>query len=386
MKVLIVTETLNEGGAELFVLRLARALLFKGGQVQVLSLNKKDENSEMTKKFADVPIKRLSLPFLQVIGIVDKMLIRIGIDFSIKYYLQGKKLKRILNQFDIVHSNYIQADYLIASIKKPISFKHVVTVHGDYSSHYDKFRKGQLRLWLQLDKKLTFLAGSVDQWVILSEEHRFFFDTVMKVQQSKIEKIYNGFTELIKGDSITKESGVFTIGMVARGTEKKGWKVLIDTFLKMPENAKLLLVGGSSYLDELKAMYAVNTRIVFTGFQSEPLQWMRKMDVFVLPTLYPYESLPSVVAEALYSGLPVIATNVGEIENMITDEKTGDKAGFVIDFDGVSVNENQLLDKLIFLYQHPTIRKQMQDIAIKAFQKFDMNKCAAAYLQVYSKL
>lgn len=384
MKVLLVTETLNDGGAELFVLRLAKALLAKGEQVQVLSLNKEYENVIMTKKFADLPIQRLSLPFLSLIEKADKVLCRTGIDFSIKYYLQARKLKRIVKNFDIVHSHYIQADYLIATIKKDAFFKHVVTVHGDYSAQYDKFKKGQLRFWLQLDRKLEFLSTSVDKWVILSEEQRGFFNKIMNVLPERITKIYNGYPNVTSTDSVQMEPEVFTIGMVARGTKEKGWELLIEAFLKMPDNTKLLLVGGGKYMDELKATYSENSRIIFAGFQPDPMRWMQQMDVFVLPTIYPYESLPTVIMEALHCGLPVIATNVGEIENMITDDKTGQKAGFVIDFDGIGVNKQELLSRLMHLYQNPLEAEEMSKIAKGTAIKFSMEKCVGAYQRIYT--
>lgn len=386
MKVLIVTETLLEGGAELFALRLARGLLAKGEQVQVLSLNKQYENKEMTANFIDVPIKRLQIPLLAIFNLADRVLLKLKIDFSFKYFFQGRQIKKIAAYFDVVHSHYIQVDFLIASIKRNTSFKHVVTVHGDYSAQYDKFKKGALHFWLHLDKKLAFLAKSVNQWIVISNEQQNFFDTIMRVPAEKIVKIYNGYMPPFLPSRLTKDAKTFTVGLVSRGNEQKGWKILIEAFLKMPADTKLLLVGGSDYLDTLKAKYGTNKRIVFTGFQQDTFQWMHQMDVFVLPTLYPYESLPTVITEALCCGLPVIATNVGEIETMITDEHTGQKAGFIIDFDGISLNESQLVEKLLFLYQHPTIRKQMQETAVKAFQKFDMNKCANAYLEVYAKL
>ena len=110
------------------------------------------------------------------------------------------------------------------------------------------------------------------------------------------------------------------------------------------------------------------------------------MDVFVLPTLYPYESLPNVITEALYCNLPIVATNVGEIERMITDESTGKKSGFVIDFDGKDLNEAQLYEKLKWLYENPSVRDEMKTTAGVVFLKFSMESCVFAYRQAYRKL
>ncbi|MBL0273032.1 MAG: glycosyltransferase family 4 protein [Chitinophagaceae bacterium] len=167
---------------------------------------------------------------------------------------------------------------------------------------------------------------------------------------------------------------------------KKGWQNLIDIFLKLPENTRLILVGGGEYMDQLKAKYVSEKRIFFTGFQPDPLQWMVQMNVFVLPTLFPFESLPTVVIEALYCGLPVIATKLGDIENMITDENTDNKAGFVIDFDGKNLDEKQLYERLKYLYDNPEAIEEMKKTAKSAFRKFEMGQCMKSYRQEYKKI
>lgn len=383
MKVLLITETLYEGGSELFVLRLARGLLAAGIEVQVLSLNKAHENKEMTALFTDVPVKRLSLPFLPFLEFADKVLLKLNIDFSLRYYWQAKQVKRFAAGYDIIHTHYIQVDHLIASLKNKISFKHIVTVHGDYSKHYNSFQKGELRLWLNLDKKLQLLANSVDQWIVISEEQRLFFAEVMKVPGNKVSMIYNGYKPVSSVPQIEKKDGVFTFGMVARGIEQKGWQLLIDAFLKFPVNTNLLLVGGSEYVDGLKLKYSGESRITFAGFQPDPISWMIQMDVFVLPTYYAGESLPTAVTEALYCGLPVIATNMGEIERMITDDSTGKKAGFVIDFDGKNLNKDQLYERMKSLYDSHEVIQEMKKNAKGAFSKFNMEECIEYYKQVY---
>lgn len=386
MKVLIVTETLNEGGAELFLLRLARGLIKAGVEVQVVSLNSRFENKDMTDLYRDVPIKRFSLPFFPVIEFFDKAILRLGIDFSLRYFLQGRQLKKLSEGFDIIHSHYIQVDYLITAIRKEITCRHIVTVHGDYSSQYDSYRKGELRLWLRLDKKLKQLSKYVEQWVVLSEEQRNFLKEKMTIPGDKIRKVYNGGYAYETSINQENDNGIFTIGMVARGTQQKGWQLLIDTFLRLPANCNLLLVGGGEYLDRLKSNYSEEKRILFTGFQADTVSMMRHMDVFVLPTFYPFESLPNVISEALQCGLPVVATDVGEIRQMITDAETGNEAGFVIKTKDQQPDAEELYDRLKYLYDHPDERMKMAVIAKAASKKFDMEKCIAAYQQLYREL
>jgi glycosyltransferase involved in cell wall biosynthesis len=228
MKILIITETLYEGGSELFSLRLARGLIKAGMKVTVLSLNRSYENKMITREYEDVPVKRLSLPFLPVFELLDKLLFKLRIDFSLKYFFQGRQIVKATRGFDIVHSDYIQVDHLLSVLKKKISCRHVVTIHGDYSAQYDSFKNGTLGIWLSLDKKLILLERQVDHWVVISDEQKDFLDRVMNIPAHKISKIYNGMNQ-IQNMSVRIIMSLRSHGF--QGTCEQGLQLLIDVFL-----------------------------------------------------------------------------------------------------------------------------------------------------------
>jgi glycosyltransferase involved in cell wall biosynthesis len=387
MKILIVTETLYEGGAELFVLRLARKFRQMNIGADVLCLNAIHENKELTAAYSEIPVLRLNIPFQKLIERIDRKLLQLGIDYSIRYSLQARAVrKKYIGRYDVIHTNYIQVDHLFAKLKqKTKKFRQVVTVHGDYSAHWrnEELKKG--RAWLNLKAKLEVLKQNADKWVVVSEEQKKFFFVKMNLSANKLAKIYNGFEPL--SAAVESEKGkALTIGMVSRGEAQKGWQILINAFLRMPGDCRLMLVGDSEYLRELKKKYEAHLNIIFTGFHSNPVELMEQFHVFVLPTLYPFESLPTVIIEALYCGAPVIATNVGEIEAMITDEATGEKAGMLLHMQDGKISEEQLYQFLARCYDDRQMLEQMGNLAKKMFQKFDMQKCADAYLEIYRRV
>lgn len=386
MKILLVTETLYEGGAELFVLRLARKLRQMNIDADVLSLNGIHENKKLTAAYGNVPVFRLSLPFQGLIEKIDRKLLQLGIDHSIKYGLQARVIKKkFIGRYDVIHTNYIQVDQLFAKLNKKIKrFRQVVTVHGDYSAHWRNEELKKDRVWLNLMSKLEVLKENVDKWVVVSEEQKSFFLDKMKLPATKLAKIYNGF-EPMTPDNEKEKGKVFTIGMLSRGEAQKGWQVLINAFLKMPEDCQLVLAGDSEYLRQLKKKYEPHSNIIFTGFHPNPVELIRQFHVFVLPTLYPYESLPTVIIEALYCGVPVIATNVGEIKTMITDNQSGEKAGMLLDLQDGKVSEDQLYQFLVKCYHDRNMLGQMGNRAKKMSQKFNMQECANAYLKIYKQ-
>jgi glycosyltransferase involved in cell wall biosynthesis len=85
-----------------------------------------------------------------------------------------------------------------------------------------------------------------------------------------------------------------------------------------------LVVGGGAHHDALleEATKAnVDGRVIFTGMRSDVQSLLVASDVFVLPTLT--EALPTVLAEAMAARLPVIASRVGGVPEMIVDGQNG---------------------------------------------------------------
>src|SRR5947209_8251421 len=106
MKILIVSDTLLEGGAEIFSLRLCNSLIKKGLNASILLMNAHHENKKMTSGFSGLSIKRIRIPFPNLIEKLDHWLFRLGIDRSIKTTIQKNKIKRFIKDYDVVHTNF----------------------------------------------------------------------------------------------------------------------------------------------------------------------------------------------------------------------------------------------------------------------------------------
>lgn len=106
----------------------------------------------------------------------------------------------------------------------------------------------------------------------------------------------------------------------------KGVIELINAFMRLlPEypGLHLILVGdGEEFLTIKKIISSdsLHKKIHLVGRQphNEISNWLNAADIFVLPTHY--EGLPNVVLEAMACGLPVIATRVGGIPEVVTED------------------------------------------------------------------
>lgn len=387
MKILQVTGTLNEGGAELFLLRLTRELRKKGFDAAVLLLDYTRKNERLLSDFKDIPIESIKLPMSGVLEFIDRLLFKFRIDYSVKSIFLQKKLKSKIEGADIIHSHHLVADHLLSMVKKKISFVHVVTVHGDYSAQYFHHKKYGSSIWRKIDNKLDLLRNSVNKWILISEEQIQFFNTIMQVNDSKIEKIWNGYSEsVVMADnrfSHILNKDTFLICMVGRGVKEKGWELAIQAVRKLPKDYRLILIGDSEYLKGLKERSVADENIFFLGFIREPVNIIRECDVLLMPTLFPYESLPNVIIESLSVGTPVIATRVGEIEKMITDETSNLKAGLLIDYVNGGIDVDQIVAHLKSIYSLKKKSDEIRFLAKKAFHKFRMENCVDKYISIY---
>jgi len=87
---------------------------------------------------------------------------------------------------------------------------------------------------------------------------------------------------------------------------------------------KLLVVGDGPDLCMLKGLVTelkLVGRVVFAGYQSDTRPWYALMDVFALASSR--EAFGLVLVEAMYARLPIVATRVGGIPNIVVDNETG---------------------------------------------------------------
>jgi len=114
---------------------------------------------------------------------------------------------------------------------------------------------------------------------------------------------------------------------VARLTSQKGQNDLIEAVAKLRDDDKngptLVLVGDGpdrGFLETLAEGVAPG-RVLFTGYQQDPLPWLAAADVFVLPSLF--EGLPGALIEAMAAEVPCVTTDIPGNRDLVIDRMTG---------------------------------------------------------------
>lgn len=385
----MISDTIHAGGAETFVLRLARKLNQLGVPTDILCLNPDLEDAELIAQFSDVTLHRVSLPLLRWLKRADRVVKMLGIDFSIQYWLTGKVIERKgLLHYDVYHTHLMPVELLFSRLKQKYpEMKLVSTLHGDYNDYDHLWQIRNSKRKLNWPKKVELIKRSMNKWVYISKNQIALFQNSFRVKPEEMEKIYNGYEPpvAISPARPHSDNGGLQFIMVARMIKEKGWEYLIKAFKKVQGPHELVLVGKGPEIEEFKALAKNDPRIRFTGFHPNPAELIQEADVFAFPSIYKAESLPTVIIEALYCGKPVIATRIGDVEEMTTITETGEKAGLLLELE----DDTHLVDDLIAaMNRYINDRSLLQhhgELAKAAFSKFDMQVCARRYMKVYEE-
>lgn len=246
-----------------------------------------------------------------------------------------RRLRKIIQrgQFQLIHTHGGVAGLWgrIAAF----GLKHVAVVHTLHGIHFLNYRNPLLKwLYIQIERTLSQIT---DQTICVAQadltkalENRLFPPAKGRVIRNgipfKITRISQ--TEIIKlKQSLGISAQAQVLGQVARLHEQKGQKYLLEAFAEVRQNfpqVRLLLIGDGPARTELQILaekLKISDSVHFAGFRTDIGPLLQIMDVFVLSSLW--EGLPLALLEALSYGLPVVATAVDGVPEIITSETDG---------------------------------------------------------------
>lgn len=323
----------NFGGLETHNKVLCQGLAGKGFDVTVFSPKrdvKMDSGEENGVKYVFIPsiYKMIVLPWQHSVSWFSK---------SVDVFQSAHKDK----PFDLVISQSSAGEGVIR-YKKELGIKTIAISHGttlgefktrlyDSSSLKDYFRLIKDTGYVLINyfgRQRNFILGS-DKVIAVSQAVKKAIVEETFVPEEKVAVIYNGVDPAKFNLTVAKqEEGKVKFIYIGRIVRSKGLFDLIKVFKEVnPEKASLELVGDGADFDELKGLVAgltLEKNVTFSGKLSydEVIKKYLAADVFVLPTLR-VEGFPMTLPEAMLSGLPVIASNLGGISDAIKDGETG---------------------------------------------------------------
>jgi glycosyltransferase involved in cell wall biosynthesis len=183
---------------------------------------------------------------------------------------------------------------------------------------------------------------------------------------------------------VRKANHVLTLGFIGYLGKHKGVDILLRALrlVKDGANVRLLIVGdgvASEYLKALCLELHLEASITFYGrVENHRMHTVyEKIDVLMVPSVWP-ENSPVTIAEAMASGIPVIASTIGGIGEVVEDGVTG----FL-----VPAGDSQALAERIRLFlDRPELCEDMGQKARRKIQAYSLRNQVNNILSVYQTL
>jgi glycosyltransferase involved in cell wall biosynthesis len=285
---------------------------------------------------------------------------------------------------DIVETHDFKSHFLFAALRsaRAIGANRWVAFHHGYTRMSHRVRAYQQLDRLSLrhaDRVVTLCRPFVEQLVARG------------VRRDRIEVISNAVTPQARPSPATLGALRESLGLtesdrvvvsVGRLSREKGHAELIEAFRLLLErgqcgNCRLLLVGDGGERAALQSRAAaLGERVLFAGHQADPWPYFCIGDVFVLPSHT--EGSPLVLFEAMAAGLPIVATSVGGVPEVVEDQRT---ALLVPAMDVI-----RLADSIDRLLENRAAGDALGTAAQRALSAFSPAAYAARLLGVYARL
>lgn len=239
-------------------------------------------------------------------------------------------LKKIKPQ--ILHTNSTKAGVLGALAAIGLGIKVVYTVHGwVFLEPLPAWKKWFYLLCERISCRLR-------QVTIILSQKELKIARANKLNCGKIEIIRHGIDapEFLPKEEARKQLSeilerqindkTIWIGTIANLYVTKDIPNLIEALKKIDEDYVAIIIGIGEdplrgYIKSLIKKENLTNRIFLIGWQMNASRFLKALDIFVLPSAK--EGFPYVILEAMAAGLPIVATSVGAIPEMIEDKKSG---------------------------------------------------------------
>jgi glycosyltransferase involved in cell wall biosynthesis len=350
---------------------------WRGGQRQSFLLAKEIHKKGYPLEFVVQPNSPLFEKALEANLPVTPIKIRNEFDLlaALRMAWVMKRKKGVLVHFHDAHSLAV-GSYAASLANVPLR---VISRRVDFALNKNLFSKRKYKkgvdsiIAVSEGVKKVLIAGGIDSRVI-------------DVVPDGIDFLPPEFIEK-KSDYLRKELSLapddYLVGIVAHLADHKGHKYLIDATKILKDKApkiKVIIVGEGPLLMELSGQAKeihVDEMVFFLGFREDVPKILASLDLFVLSSYL--EGMGSSIMDAMAYKLPVVATNVGGIPEVVIDGKTG----LLVP----PRRPEALAEAVLKLYRDPSLSLHFGQLGCEVVhQKFSAESMASKILGIYERL
>ena len=361
------------GGQERYVYNLSKYLIKMGHEVHVIT--------------SDYP---KSKEFEEIDGITVERYRPLARPLRNPIVPKFFQVPRRFSEFDVVHihNEHAFSSMIAAYTKRKRDFPLILTNHGKLVfGHYiaDRIERTYMRY---IGRRVFNVSDAI---IVNSESDKAFISQISPESSSKILILPNSIDpdallEKFKNSHVIHDeiSADFIVLYVGALIKRKGveWLIKALTMLRKSINKKIkcVLVGDGpdrKYFEALVRRYNLSSIVLFTGRISdeELIWWYNHSNIFVLPSLS--EGLPTAILEAMYFGLPVIATDIPGVRDHFKD------TAILVQ----PKNEHSLAAAITEIISNDDLRKRLSEKGKKLVEeRYTWPVTAEKYVEVYKNV
>jgi UDP-glucose:(heptosyl)LPS alpha-1,3-glucosyltransferase len=236
------------------------------------------------------------------------------------------------------------------------------------------------RLCFDFNRRATYVCVSEGVAREVREHYPELVGEVMTIHNGVDTELFSPGDGEGKGERLRERLGIarerLTAAFVGSEWERKGLRAAIGALASAPEWDLLVAGDGDeqSYRELARAL-GVEARVHFMGVRGDVKSVYSAADVFLLPTSY--ETFSLVTFEAAASGLPLLASAVNGISELIEDAHNG----FFISRDAVDIGA-----RLRQLGADPVLRQRLGEAARRSASRFTWERMVLAHHELYERL
>jgi glycosyltransferase involved in cell wall biosynthesis len=372
MKILHVIDSGGFFGAEVMLINLAAAQLKMGLEPAIASVG----DPGIGEKAIEIEARNRQVP-VQVFRMRPGPNL-VGACRLLNFCRDGK--------FDLIHSHGYKGNILLGPLPGRVKkIPMLSTLHGWITTAASGFTRLRAYEWLDA----LVLSRFIDR-IVLVNRGMLENPRIARLSQRKIFVVDNGIDAApslrhmpLEQDIVDFCNDGFVIIAIGRYSLEKGFDILLKTLISLQEkipNLKLLLIGEGGCRGQYENIIRENNlenRVLLAGYHPEAWRFFTLADLYVISSWT--EGLPITLLEAMRSKVPVVATRVGGIPEVLH----GEKGGFLVP----PGNPQELARMIETCFSNPAMAGEKAEFCYNRFHDhYTSRAMAEKYLAIYREL
>lgn len=300
-RILHVVAPARAGGLETVVLQLTTGLRARGHDARVATVLD--------------PADAASHPFVEALEEAGVPVHRIVVGTR-AYRAERAAIAQLMreNDVDVLHTHGYRPDVVDGGVARSMHRAHVTTLHGFVGGSW----RGRVYEWLQVRAAVRASAAIAVSAPIAERLRRAGGAETTHLLRNAVAPNTSALDRSASRAALSLPAEAVLVGWVGRLSHEKGPDLFVEALARTGDHVHGVFVGDGPLREPMRTLAAergVAHRLHFTGMRPQASRYLAAFDVLALTSRT--EGTPMVLLEAMWAGVPIVATAVGGVPDII---------------------------------------------------------------------